>query len=134
MSTSTPSRASRWTDHDVEQFIGNLLRVGVLVSATVTAIGGTVLLLQHGLSHADYRVFSSEPAQLRSVQGILVGAAHLQSHALVQLGVLLLIATPIVRVALSLVAFALQRDRLYVAVTAVVLAVLLFSLLFSHHA
>jgi uncharacterized membrane protein len=50
---------------------------------------------------------------------------------IIQLGVLLLIATPVARVAFALVAFAIERDRLYVAVSATVLAVLLFSFFHS---
>lgn len=134
MTEQPTPRAARWAEHDVEQFIGNLLRIGVLVAAAVAVIGGALLLAQHGSARPDYHTFASEPAYLRSVGGIVVGALHLQSHAIVQLGLLLLIATPIARVALSLVAFALQRDRLYVAITCVVLAVLLYSLLFSKHA
>ncbi len=113
--------------------MGALLRIGVLVSAAVTGLGGIVLLAQHGLARADYHVFTGGPAQLRSVADIVAGAAHLQSLAVVQLGLVLLIAIPILRVALSLVAFVVQRDRLYIAITSVVLAILLFSLLSSGH-
>ena len=57
------------------------------------------------------------------------GAFHLRSRWIIQLGILCLIATPIMRVALSLVAFALQRDRLYVVITLIVLGLLLAGLL-----
>jgi uncharacterized membrane protein len=101
----------------------------VLVAAAVSALGGIAVLVQHGRSIADYRVFRGEPAGLLGVRGVLVGVARLDSHALVQFGLILLIATPVARVLLSLVAFAVRRDRLYVVITAVVLAVLLFSFL-----
>lgn len=130
---TTPDRPSRWTDHEVEQLVAGLLRIGVLVSAAVAALGGIALLVQHGLERADYHVFTGGPAELRSVAGIVASAARLQSPGVVQLGLVLLIAIPILRVALSLVAFVLQRDRLYIAITSVVLAILLFSLLSSGH-
>jgi uncharacterized membrane protein len=50
---------------------------------------------------------------------------------LIQLGLLLLIATPIARVGCSIVGFAIERDRMYVAFTLIVLAILLYSLLGS---
>ena len=50
------------------------------------------------------------------------------SRGLIQFGLLLLIAVPVARVAFSVVAFALQRDRTYVVVTLIVLAVLLYGL------
>lgn len=111
----------------MELVIGNLLRIGVLLAAGVTVAGGIVLLLQHGGERPDYGVFR-EDSGLRSVGGIVAGAARLDGRSIVQLGVLLLIATPVARVGFSLIAFLLQRDRLYVAITAIVLAVLLFSL------
>ena len=54
-----------------------------------------------------------------------------QSASIVQLGVVLLIATPIARVAFTLVAFAIQRDRTYVIITLIVLGLLLYGLLFG---
>lgn len=119
---------ARWSDEQVDQLIGNLLRIGVIVAAVVAAIGGALYLAQHGHQLADYREFRGEPPELRSVRGIVAAALALHSPAIVQLGLLLLIATPVARVAFSLVAFLIQRDRVYVVVTSIVLAVLLFSL------
>jgi uncharacterized membrane protein len=124
----------RWSDERVEQLVGNLLRGGVIVAAIVTALGGIVLLARHGGARADYHLFVGEPAALRSVGGVAGSALRLEPRGIVQLGLVLLIATPVARVLLSLVAFVLQRDRFYVAVTAVVLAILLFSLVFGGHA
>ena len=61
-----------------------------------------------------------------------MGALHLSGGAIIQLGLLILIATPVARVAFSAVAFAIERDYLYVWITLFVLAVLLYSLLGSH--
>ena len=124
----------RWSDERVEQLVGNLLRAGVIVAAVVTALGGVALLVQHGAARADYHLFRGEPGTLRTIGGVVGSALRLESRGVVQLGLVLLIATPIARVLLSLVAFVLQRDRLYVVVTAIVLAILLFSLVFGGHA
>ena len=63
------------------------------------------------------------------MRGVVAGALALRAQSVIQLGLLVLIATPIARVAFALLAFARQRDATYVAVSALVLAVLLFSLL-----
>jgi uncharacterized membrane protein len=76
----------------------------------------------------DYRTFRGEPQALRSVSGTVAAVLQGNTRALMQLGLLLLIATPIARVALSLVGFAKEGDRRYIAITALVLALLLFSL------
>jgi uncharacterized membrane protein len=121
----------RWSDHAVEQIIGRLLQIGVTIAALVTIAGGALLLLQHGGTAPAFSVFHGEPGRLTSLAGIVRGAVALQSDAIVQLGLVLLIATPVARVAFTLVAFVLQRDRTYVAITALVLVLLLYGLLFG---
>jgi uncharacterized membrane protein len=117
-----------WTEQQLENIVGNLLRVGVMLAAAVVFGGGALYLLRHGAISPDYRVFHGEPADLRGVSGVVTDALSLQGRGIIQLGLLLLIATPIARVAFSVVAFAQQRDRTYVMVTLIVLAVLLYSL------
>jgi uncharacterized membrane protein len=121
-------RGRGWTDQRVDAIIGNLLRVGVILSAAVVLSGGVLYLAQHGSTVPDYRVFRGEPAYLRGVSGIVSDTRALDGRGLIQLGLLVLLATPIARVAFSVVAFALERDRTYVAVTLTVLAVLFYSL------
>ena len=117
-----------WSDQRVEQTIGNLLRVGLLLATAVVVAGAAVYLSRHAGEAPDYRIFRGEPADLRGVGGIVDLARQDSGRGIIQLGLLLLLATPVVRVAFSIVAFALQRDRVYVLVTTIVLAVLLYSL------
>jgi uncharacterized membrane protein len=126
-----PEPEGGWSDHRVEQIVGRLLQIGVFISATVVIIGGAALLAQHGRTVADFSVFRAAPSGLQSVSEIMRGALSLNSRAIVQLGLVLLIATPVARVAMTLVAFVLKRDRLYVALTALVLALLLYGLLWG---
>jgi uncharacterized membrane protein len=116
-------------DQRMEVMLGNLLRFGVLLSATVTAIGGGVYLIYHGSERPDYSKFGDgTPLDLRSPIKVVAEAAHGHGRAIVQLGLLLLIATPVARVVFSALAFARDRDWMYVAMTLFVLGVLLFSL------
>jgi uncharacterized membrane protein len=120
-----------WTDKKIEDILGNLLRAGVAFSAAVVFLGAVIYLAKHGRSPADYRVFEGEPSELRSVPGIVRGALDLSGRGIIQLGLLLLIATPVARVILSIWGFAEERDRMYVAFTVIVLAILIFSLVGS---
>jgi uncharacterized membrane protein len=116
-------------DQRVEVMLGNLLRYGVLLSAAVTVIGGGVYLARHGGEVVNYADFGDGvEADLRSPTEIVAEVGHGKGRALVQFGLLLLIATPVARVAFSAFAFARQRDWPYVAMTLFVLAVLLFGL------
>jgi uncharacterized membrane protein len=123
-----PARPRTWTDEQVEAIVGTLLRVGVLLAAAVVCAGGAFYLIRHGASVPHYRVFYGEPPDLRSISGIVTDVLALQSRGVIQLGLLLLVATPVARVAFSVFAFARQGDRTYVIIALVVLAVLLYSL------
>jgi uncharacterized membrane protein len=125
------SRDRSWTDKRMERFIGNLLRGGVMASAFLVVIGAVVYLARHGDAPADYRAFRSEPADLRSVGGIFREALALRGRGIIQLGLLLLIATPVARVAFSIFGFAEEHDRLYVIVACLVLLILAGSLIGS---
>jgi uncharacterized membrane protein len=124
--------AAPWTDHQVDQSLGNLLRAGVVLAAVTVLGGGVLYLARHGTEPTDYRDFQGEPADLCSPIGIVADALALQGRGLIQLGLLLLIATPVARVAFSVFAFARQRDAIYIAATLIVLALLLYSLFSAH--
>lgn len=122
----------QWTDQVVEEWIGTLLRVGVTLAAAVVLFGGGVYLGRHGYAAPQYHVFVGEPTDLRTLSGIIKDVLAFRGRGLIQLGLLLLIATPVARVAFSVVAFAFERDWLYVVVTLIVLAILTYSLAGVH--
>ena len=119
---------ARWDDTKVQHAVGAVLRFGVLTAAFVAAVGGALFLTQHGGESVHYAVFRGEPPALSSLVGILGGSWRLEARSVTQLGLLLLIATPVARVALSLVGFLMERDRKYQLITLVVLLILLGSL------
>lgn len=115
-------------DRRLEIAMGNMLRIGVTLAALVVLAGG-ILYLTHTHGPApDYSHFAG-PGPSSHLGSIVASAVRLDSRSLIQLGILLLIATPVCRVAFGVVGFALLRDRFYAAVSAAVLAVLLFSFL-----
>src|SRR6266849_10187143 len=122
------SRTGRWSDQRIESIMGNLLRAGVLLSAAMVMLGGIIYLTHQGGAAPEYGVFHGEPPDLQTVRGIVDDAFGLSGRGIIQLGLLLLIATPVALVVFSVFAFTVQRDWLYVLVTLVVLSVLTFSL------
>jgi len=110
-------------------WLAHVLRAGVLVSAVVVVIGAGLYLARHGWDVLDDHVFHGEPAELRSVRAIVGQALRGHAESIIQLGLLLLIATPVARVVASAVGFARARDWLYVGMTAAVLALLAYSIL-----
>jgi uncharacterized membrane protein len=126
-----PFQPQPWRDRRIEIILGNLLRTGVLISAAVVLLGACIYLYRHAHEPADYRVFRGEPSEYRTIRGVIQSVMNGRGQGIIQLGLLLLIATPIARVAFSVAGFAIERDRLYVAFTLLVLAILLYSFLGS---
>ncbi len=116
------------TEQRLQSMVAFVLRLGVNLAAAIVILGGLVFLYRHGHELPHYEVFRGEPTDLRTIDGIVREAAALGGRGLIQLGLLVLVATPVARVGLSLIVFAVQRDRTYVVVTLVVLALLILSL------
>lgn len=117
------------SDRQVEIWISVLLRTGVLLAALIVFSGGILYLLHHGHESPNYRAFHGAAIELRQPNAIFRDAFSGKSSSLIQLGLLLLILTPVARVVFSVVAFAIERDRMYVIMTLIVLGVLLYSLI-----
>jgi uncharacterized membrane protein len=133
MSTPPPdeTQTKKFGDRQMDVIMGRLLQVGVLLASAVVLVGGVLYVrAEHGVV-SSYRFFSGEPARLRQLKDMGHGIAAGDPATIIQLGVLLLIATPVARVGFALVAFAIERDKLYIAVSLTVLAVLLFSFFHS---
>jgi uncharacterized membrane protein len=117
-----------WTEERLDAMVSFVLRLGVNLAAAIVLLGALVFLHRHGHELPHYAVFQGEPSDLRTIDGVVREAAAFTGRGLMQLGLLVLMATPVARVALSVVVFAFQRDRTYVVVTLIVLTLLLLSL------
>ncbi|MBR8834803.1 MAG: DUF1634 domain-containing protein [Stigonema ocellatum SAG 48.90 = DSM 106950] len=112
-----------------EQFIGNLLILGVTLATILVLMGGFLYLIRHGAEAPNYHSFRGELAEFRSPQGVATSILSGRRRGIIQLGLLILIATPIIRVTCSLLAFARQKDFTYVIITLIVLFGLTYSLI-----
>jgi uncharacterized membrane protein len=117
-----------WNDDKMRNIMGNLLRVGVVSAAALVLIGAILFFFQHTASVLDYHTFKSEPEKLRKFHLIFFQALHFRGREIIQFGLIVLIATPIVRVLFSLIGFFFEKDWVYVVITAIVFIVLMFSL------
>lgn len=116
-------------DKDIEVFIGKFLRLGVIVSCAVAIVGGVLYLMKHGTQlMPDYGTFHGEETSYTSLTGIIKGLSSGSAREIIQLGVCILIATPILRIVLSLISFILEKDKLYVFITLIVLCIILTSM------
>ncbi|PHJ66121.1 membrane protein [Nostoc linckia z18] len=122
------SRRSK-SEQRFEQFLGNLLRIGVIIATALVLIGGTLYLIRHGTEAPNYQFFRGELPEFRSPSGVVKSVESGRRRGIIQLGLLVLIATPVIRVACSLFAYVRQRDFTYIIVTLIVLFGLLYSLI-----
>jgi uncharacterized membrane protein len=122
------TQKNKISDSDIETIMGTLLITGVIISAIFILTGGIFYLSQTGFSNPHYTTFTGEPTHLRSVKQIIKGVIHLDSLSIIQLGILLLIATPISRVIFSVIGFLFEKDYLYVFISLIVLGIIAYSI------
>jgi uncharacterized membrane protein len=117
-------------DRQTDLAISNILRTGVIVS-TIVAFAGVLIFVIHNsnANRPSFAHFHGLPDTLTTLQGILNQSFHGNPEAIMQSGVVLLLFTPIIRVAFSALVFLKQRDWFYLWTSVIVLCVLLFSLL-----
>lgn len=119
-----------WGDQDLSVLVGQILRIGVIIASITVLFGGVLYLIAHGNERVpDYQHFVGEGAANTTLFGIVHGAFQHNIPQIIQLGVLILVFTPIVRVIGSLFGFVIERDVLYIVITLIVLAVITFSIL-----
>lgn len=115
----------------IQILISRTLRIGVSVACLIAAIGGAIYLWKHGTepmpdyTHFSYSNAEDHPAAYTTLSGIWNGILSMNAYSWIQAGVIALILTPILRVALSLVDFMKERDWLYAVITAIVLAIII---------
>lgn len=123
---------SKFRDTDMQAIIGWILRAGVLVSMSVIFIGGVIYLYRHGQTHVDYSKFVGVPDFVSNPGGIIHGIITLRGRAIIQAGIVLLIATPVIRVLFSAIGFIMEKDYLYTGITILVLFIILASMISGH--
>lgn len=116
----------------MQAVIGWVLRLGVIVSMCIVFFGGIIYLYRHGQDVAGYHTFKGIPQFIQTFDGIFKNAFALRGQAIIQMGIALLIATPILRIVFSTIGFVLEKDKLYVFVSLLVLAIIFASMLSGH--
>jgi len=119
---------NRMTPERFRALVSIVLLTGVSTAAVLIAAGFLAALLVGWQGSLLGQAVSTRP--LTDFAGMLPGLAALRPAAIAQLGLVVLLATPVLRVAASVIGFALERDRLYTAITLAVLAILLTSIFF----
>ena len=117
-----------WRDKDIEVLIGNLLRAGVELSSVTILLGGIIYLFNNGGTIPDYKSFEGLKHSYYTLPQVLKGVQEGRGEHIVQLGVLFLIATPVARIVFSIFGFIQEKDRLYIFITLIVLAIILCSI------
>lgn len=129
-----------WVERDMELLIGKLLRYGVMLACGITLFGGVIYLFQnHGVSMAHYKPtpddmpFPGVEFYLREITTVIPRVLSFDGAAIIQLGVCVLIATPILRVAFSVIGFLIEKDYMYVVITLIVLCIIVANMLLGLH-
>lgn len=122
----------KFGEKDFQKIVGNLLRYGVWISLSVAFIGGIVYLLHHGNDIENYSVFKENDRNIFEVIGaVYQGVVQGRGESIIFFGIILLFLTPVFRVLLSLFSFLLEKDYLYVVITAIVMGIIIMSISFG---
>lgn len=121
------------SEKQLEYILSNLLKYGVLIASFVVLLGGILYLINHGSEPAEYQVFIGTPSEFHSPTGVVNSILAGSRRAIIQLGLLILIAIPILRVIISFLTFLLQKNFIYVVITSLVLASLTYSLVGAYY-
>lgn len=114
-------------DADLKKIIGQILRYGVLTASGIVLAGGITYLWRHGGQHPEYHNFQGEPDKLRKPVLMWQAMMRGEGRPLIQIGLLVLIATPVLRIVFSVFGYLLEKDYLYTVITAIVLLVILWN-------
>ncbi|MUG96813.1 DUF1634 domain-containing protein [Scytonema sp. UIC 10036] len=117
------------SDLQLVPLLSNLLKYGVLIASAVIFTGGLLYLIRHGAEPAQYHIFKEESFEFRSPIGVIDVIRAGSYRGIIQLGLLLLVATPILRVVISLFVFLRNREYTYFLITSIVLTALICSFL-----
>lgn len=119
--------------YNIEKILSYILRVGLFLAILVAVVGAVLLIYQNGSHAYNFSAFQGEPKELTDIHLLVKEAIHfnLSPLALIQLGLLILIATPVCRVLVGFLLFLSQKDYLYTALSAIVLSILLYGLFIS---
>lgn len=128
---SSIEQRSEEQERRIEILISNLLRTGVLTSLCGIVLGGVLMFLHHpefvSSEESLQQLIGAQSAFPRTFPEILAGVAAFRGQAIATLGLLLLVATPVMRVVISIFTFIYQKDRVFVIITSVVLMLLVLS-------
>jgi uncharacterized membrane protein len=122
----------KFKDTDMQLLLGRVLRAGTVISISIVFFGGILYLYRHGHSVANYKVFIGTPDFVHQAASLFSGAFSLKGQAIIQIGIILLIATPILRVIFSAIGFVFEKDHLYVGISLLVLFIIFMSMLSGH--
>lgn len=128
-----------WTDRDIQLYIGQVLRYGVFISCAITLFGGIVYFIQQKGVKPNYdpipsgQDFPGVAQYLRELNTIFPRILDFDGAAIIQLGVVVLIATPIVRIIFSAISFLIEKDYMYVVITLIVLTVIIMNMILGLH-
>lgn len=113
----------------MQLLLGQVLRAGTLISIGIVLIGGIFFIARHGQTVESYHVFKGIPDYLQHPSTLFAAAGGLSGQAIIQIGIILLILTPIFRIVFSAFGFIMEKDYMYLVISLIVLLIIFSSML-----
>ena len=124
-------RKKHFTDLDLNRSVGNLLRRGVILSVSISLIGFIKLFTEGFKLPKNYEALQLTHSE-NVFQSFWDSLIHLEGMGIIQLGILILIFTPVIRILFALIGYLKERDYLYVVISLIVLCIMAFSFIMGY--
>lgn len=120
-------RKGHFTDADLNRSVGNLLRAGVILSVLISLAGFVKLFMEGFKMPHNYELLETPDADV--LREFWKGLQQMKGVAIIQLGILILIFTPLMRLIFALIGYLKEKDYTYVVISLIVLGIMVFSFL-----
>ena len=118
-----------FTDLDLNRSVGNLLRLGVILSVTTSIIGFIKLFTEGFEMPKSYKLLNTATTSEKVWGQFWHSLLNLEGLAIIQLGILMLIFTPLMRIVFALIGYFKEKDYTYVIISFIVLTIMVISFL-----
>lgn len=116
-----------FTDVDLNRSVGNLLRLGVILSVAISIIGFVKLFLEGFKMPKNYSLLETGSSSEKLWGQFWESLCKGEGMAIIQLGILVLIFTPLMRIVFALIGYLKEKDYIYVIISSIVLAIMAIS-------
>lgn len=112
----------------IEEIIGIILIIGTLCTAALVILGGSIFLIQHGQENMQTELLNADHYAIPITTLLIQDTVAFSPMAIIELGLLLLVAIQVLRVLLLFLYYLVIRDVYFSLISLFILLMLVYSI------